>query len=223
MIKINLLPEELRRTTGTPPLLLGVIFGGIALTAITACLYVYFWFNLHIVEGKYNRLHQEVGQLEKQAKFVDSLQEDIQNYKQREKTIVEMKTTRRLWSLKLDQLVQLTPPEIWITELELKQNEKADKKEESGYLQLDCYALGANVEIMSNFRQALMGSTTKSKLWRDFLDPEIAPNDFSYGFSKISKPSWKKVLLDNFSQKENIRFSIQLSLENTEASDEEEA
>lgn len=216
MIKINLLPQELRRSTGTPPVLLGIVFGGVGLITAMGFFYIYLWFNALMVKEEMDSLSKEVVLLNKEASVVDLLDADIRNFKALEHHIVEMKTNRRLWSLKLDQLVQLTPDEIWITELQLTgtQNRQGPAKKEGngGYLELKCYALGANVEVMTDFRRALRGYRNQSQLWRGFLDPAIAPNDFSYGFSEISNPSWEVVTIEDFVRKKNIQFTIKLFL-----------
>ena len=162
MIKINLLPQELRRSTGTPPVLLGIVFGGVSLITAMGFFYIYLWFNALMVKEEMESLGKEVVLLNKEASVVDLLDADIRNFKALEHHIVEMKTNRRLWSLKLDQLVQLTPDDIRITELQLTgpQNKVGAAQKEGqngGYLELKCYALGANVEVMTDFRRALRG------------------------------------------------------------------
>ena len=75
MIRVNLLPEEFRRTGGQQPLMLGVLLGGVVPLAILGCVYVYLWFNAIVAEEKLALLQQEVSQLNAQAAEVDSLQE----------------------------------------------------------------------------------------------------------------------------------------------------
>jgi Tfp pilus assembly protein PilN len=215
MIKVNLLPPELRRTVGTPPALFGVILVGVALLASVGCLYAYLWFSMLVLKEEHASLSQQVKQKEAQAEERNALQEDIKDYKERERSIVEMKTNRILWSRKLDSLVRLTPEDIWITRLKVKKPEEKPRtpgkkdKPTGGYLELHCYALGAKVTTMTEFRRRLMG---EPEFWRFFLDAPIAPNDFSYGFAAISQPSWDRVKLEGFREENNIRFTIRLEL-----------
>ena len=209
----------MRRTAGTPPMLFGVIIGGIVLLAAAGCLYAYLWFNLLVLEEERAGLTQQVKQKKLAAEERTALREDIKDYKERERSIVQIKTNRILWSRKLDSMVRLTPDEIWITRLQVVKPD-ASRRENEGkgtYLQLNCYALGAKVTTMTEFRRRLMGAP---EFWSYFLDTPIAPNDFSYGFSAISQPSWDSVLLDGFNEKKNIRFEIRLELKPEAAADE---
>ncbi|HNR98200.1 MAG TPA: hypothetical protein PKX48_04870 [Planctomycetota bacterium] len=219
MIRVNLLPEEFRRTGGQQPLMLGVLLGGVVPLAILGCVYVYLWFNAIVAEEKLALLQQEVSQLNAQAAEVDSLQEDIADYKERERNIIQIKTNRILWSRKLDALATLTPPEIWITKLRVKKDEDARAAARSGKttpgrsLELECFALGADVKTMTEFRSLLIG---EREFWSYFIDEAITANDFSYGFEGISPPSWVKVALPGFREENNIRFTIRLDIKQME-------
>ena len=57
--------------------------------------------------------------VETQAQRLDRINEDIAYYKEREKAIIQIKTRRILWGKKLDQLLALTPADIWITRLKM--------------------------------------------------------------------------------------------------------
>jgi Tfp pilus assembly protein PilN len=215
MIRVNLLPEELRRTGGTPPVMLGVLLGGVALVALLGCAYAYLWFDVIVLDTRLANLSTEVSQLNAQAAEVDSLQEDITDYKERERIIIQIKTNRILWSRKLDSLATMTPPEIWITKLKVKKEDERRAAAKSGkgkagkFMELECFALGADVKTMTEFRSSLMG---EREFWNYFIDEAIAANDFSYGFASISPPSWEKVALPGFREENNIRFTIRLDL-----------
>jgi hypothetical protein len=143
------------------------------------------------------------------------LQEDITDYKERERIIIQIKTNRILWSRKLDALATMTPPEVWVTRLKVKKGDerrsgaKSGKNKAGKYLEMDCFALGADVKTMTEFRSSLMG---EREFWSYFIDEAIAANDFSYGFANISPPSWEKVALPGFREENNIRFTIRLDL-----------
>ena len=225
MIRINLLPPELRRASGTPPMVLGVIIGGVSLLALTGFVYLYLWFNLLVLEEERSGLAQQVEQKKIQVQERTALLEDIKDYKERERSIVQIKTNRILWSRKLDALVRLTPDDIWITRLQVRQPDGTmsgtlqDSGSKAGYLELQCYALGAKVTTMTEFRRRLMGEPA---FWQYFLDAPIATNDFSYGFTKISQPSWYSVKLKGFREENNIRFTIRLELKPPETGAPEE-
>jgi len=112
MIRINLLPKELQQAARTPMKLFATILVGVALSTICVCVYAYVWFNVIVLEERADRKHEEVAHLQKNAAEVDSLLDDIADYKEREKTIISIKTNRILWSKKLDELCRITPSYI---------------------------------------------------------------------------------------------------------------
>jgi len=213
MIKINLLPKQLRRTTTTPPAFLAFAGVTVALLVLAVVLYVYFWFHLVVLQEEVATQRQLVGQLESQAHQVDLLREDINDYKRREQIIVQIKTNRILWSRKLDDLVRLTPPEIWVTHLVVKPYDQRHRRlaragnKAQGYLELRCYSLNTEVRTITDFRRKLMG---EKPFWSHFLAEPIAPNDFSYGFIRISEPAWQRVELKGFRQKYGLVSTIRL-------------
>ncbi len=220
MIRINLLPPELQRATQTPKSVLYLGAAGLLLVLSIGVVYLYLWLNLLVLRQEQNDLERKVAQLERQAQERDALLEDLKDYKERERSIVQIKTNRILWSRKLDYLVRLTPDEIWITRLKVSKSEDGTigsgrrKKDTPGFLELQCYALGANVATMTEFRRRLMG---EQAFWKYFLTEPIAPNDFSYGFASISQPSWDTVKLEGFREENNIRFTIRFELERRNA------
>ena len=215
MIQINLLPRELQKAAKTPVMLFGIVVGGLALTLIAVCLYCYLWFNVVVLQERVEGKRDEVASLQQGAAQVDSLLEDIADYKEREKAIINIKTNRILWSKKLDELIQLTPGFIWIIKLDMREYDPREYKAElgpnqpGGYLRLACYSLGSEVDRMTTFRERLKGS---GEFYVNFREENIKPANFYSDFINISQPEWKFVILDNYKEPNNLRFTIRRDL-----------
>ncbi|MBN1442522.1 MAG: hypothetical protein JXA90_07425 [Planctomycetes bacterium] len=215
MIQINLLPKELQSAARTPVVVFGTVLVGAALTAVSLCIYAYLWFNVIVLQAEFERRQSEVAQLEKNAQEVDSLSDEIRDYKEREKAIISIKTNRILWSKKLDELAEITPRYIWIMNLEMHEFDPeeykwdAGKQQTGGYLELTCYSSGAEVERMTVFRQRLKSA---DEFYMKFLRDKIKPENFYSDFINISRPEWRFVLLPEYVEPNNIRFTVRLDL-----------
>src|SRR5262245_9965002 len=128
MIQINLLPKDLQQAARTPVKLFITILTGVALTMACLCIYAYFWFNVVVLQERVDRKREEVEHLKKNAAEVDSLLDDIADYKEREKAIISIKTNRILWSKKMDDLCRITPNFIWIDRLEMRELDPGEYK-----------------------------------------------------------------------------------------------
>lgn len=213
MIRINLLPKELQSAAKTPVVLFSTFVIGLVLTAILLFVYGYLWFNVIVLKERAERKREEVAQLQKSALEVDSLLEDIADYKEREKAIINIKTNRILWSQKLDMLTQTTPNFIWIISLEMKEFDPREYdwsgQPTGGYLELTCYSSGDEVERMTLFRERLKGV---DEFYMNFLNEKIKPEKFYSDFVDISRPEWRFVLLPEYREPNNIRFTVRLDL-----------
>ena len=215
MIRINLLPRELQQAARTPVKLFVTFIVGVAVTLITACSYGYLWFNAVVLEERAERKREEVEHLKANAAEVDSLRDDIEDYKERERAILSIKTNRILWSKKIDELIQMTPNYVWIIRLQMNELDPSEykwekgKEQTGGYLKLKCYSSGNQVARMTNFRQKLKNV---DEFYLKFIDEKIKPETFYSDFVNISQPEWKFVLLDGFKDPNNIKFTVRLDL-----------
>ncbi len=160
MIKINLLPEELQKSARTPPKFFISIVAGVVLVAVLACAFGSIYLNTVVLEERVSRKRSEVEHFEQNAREVDSLIEDIADYKEREKAIISIKTNRILWSKKLAMLCNITPSYIWIVRLEMRELDPSEyvwsgDLQTGGHLLLHCYSSGDEVDRMTNYRQRL--------------------------------------------------------------------
>jgi Tfp pilus assembly protein PilN len=215
MIRINLLPKELQQAARTPMKLFVTFIVGVALVSISACAYGYLWFNAVVLEERVERKREEVEHLKGNAAEVDSLLDDIEDYKERERAIISIKTNRILWSRKIDELIGITPNYIWIIRMQMQELDPAEykwekgKEQTGGSLRLKCYSSGNQVSRMTEFRRRLKNV---DEFYLKFIDEKIKPETFYSDFINISQPEWKFVLLDGFKDPNNIRFSIRLDL-----------
>jgi len=215
MIRINLLPKGLQQAARTPMKLFATFVVGVAATLACVCVYGYFWFNSVVLEERVERKKDEVEHLKATAAEVDSLLDDIEDYKERERAILSIKTNRILWSRKLDELIQMTPNYIWIIRLQMNELDPTEykwekgKEQTGGYLKLKCYSSGNQVTRMTNFRQKLKNV---DDFFLKFIDEKIKPESFYADFININQPEWKFVVLDGFKEPNNIKFTVRLDL-----------
>ena len=226
MIHINLLPKELQRAAKTPVLLFVTVIAGVAVTAILACAYAYLWIDVGVVKDRVSRKQYEVRTLQANADQLDALESDIDDYREREKAIIAIKTNRILWSKKLEELIQLTPNYIWIVRCEMNELDMAEQKKSKkglatgGSLELMCYSVGSDVQRMTAYRERLKGA---DEFYLRFLDESIKPGNFFSDFINISRPEWTFVVLDDYKEPNNLRFYVRLDLRPLVDSESKEA
>ena len=227
MIRINLLPTELQQAARTPVKLFVSIIIGIVLVLLSAFSYSYLWFNTVVMTERVDRKQDEVAHLKTNAAEVDSLLDDIDDYKHRERAIINIKTNRIIWSRKLDELAQITPKHIWIIRIHAK--EYADKAqlvggdeglETGGFLRMVCFSSGKEVSKITNFRKRLKNV---DDFYMKFIQEPIRMETFYNDFINITRPEWKLVMLSDFKEPYNLKFSVQLDVRPLTLGDEEES
>jgi Tfp pilus assembly protein PilN len=215
MIRINLLPHELRQAARTPVKVFATFLVGVVLIAVLLCTYAYLWFNSIVFQERRDRKRDEVQQLSEKAAEVDTLTEDIAQYKERERVIISIKTNRVLWSKKLDELVRLTPNHIWIVRLEMREFDPSEytweenQVQTGGYLRLKCYSKGQDVDRMTVYRERLK---KVDEFYLGFMDEPVKPEKFYSDFINITPPEWQFVNLPGYQEPRNIRFMVRLDL-----------
>lgn len=218
MIRINLLPAELQQAARTPVKLFFTIIGGVVAVLLTAFLYSYLWFDVMVLNERVERKQEEVAHLKTNAAEVDSILEDIQDYKRREQAIIGIKTNRILWSRKLDRLTQITPDHIWILQLHMKEMTPEEIEEDrqaeelkgtGGYLELVCISSGKEVKKITDFRKRLKNADA---FFMNFVDEPIRMETFYSDFINITRPEWQLVMLNNFADPYNLKFTVRLAL-----------
>ena len=215
MIRINLLPLELRNAARTPVKVFVAYLAGVGAIAVLLCTYTYLWFNSIVIQERRDRKSDEVSQLTQKASEVDALHADIAEYKERERVIINIKTSRILWSKKIDELIRISPPHIWITRMQMREYDPSEYTWEKGepqiggYVKLKCYSVGRDVERMTVYRKRLKES---DEFYLKFMEEPVKPDNFSSEFIGITPPEWHEVVLPSYRESKNVRFPVRLDL-----------
>lgn len=215
MIRINLLPEELQKAASVARTLFMCMLGGASACVILGFVVISLHFRNYQLSNVVEARRIEVEKRKDQAAEVDRINEDIAFYKEREKAIIEIKSQRILWSKKLAELAELTPADIWITEMDMRMLDPTEykwdgKREQTGgRLSLTCYAEGREVASLTNFRKALAGN---KRFYKDLIDVRALPDNFFGDFMGFLAPGWTVVQLDGYAQQDSLRFNMDMDL-----------
>jgi len=196
VIKINLLPPELVRAASLPKLVFYSLAGSTVAVMLAGIASLWVWIDTGNMKRNLENRRQEVSLVESQASELDRINEDIAYYKEREKAIIQIKTRRILWAPKLDQLIALTPGDIWITRLEMNTLDPgeyhwdAGKRQTGGQLSLTCYSDGTDPSSFTRFRSSL---SEDSRLFAGMIDVSALPDHFFGDFLGFSPHAWTLV------------------------------
>ncbi len=214
MIRINLLPAELQRAASTPPTVFYSVLGGVAAVALGAIGIIWLWIAQGTMEAKAETQTALVSVLEERAQEVDRIQSDIDYYRQRENSIIQIKTRRILWAPKLDQMLELIPEDIWIMSLSVDVLDEGEyrwdpnARQTGGRVVLDCVAMGDDPQVFTRFRKAL---SEDHRFYADLVDVSAMPDSFFGDFLDFTPLSWEKVESTE-DQAEHFRSSIGIDL-----------
>src|SRR5262245_5925316 len=105
MIRINLLPADLRRGTRLPAKVLGVAFGSaLAVSASIGWLGLVWFGDLGNAEDRLSAAEVKLAERQKKVVYVEALEANQKDYSARVKTIQDIGRSRRVWSKFLDDL-----------------------------------------------------------------------------------------------------------------------
>ena len=185
MIEINLLPAELRPTQPTPwPKLLALLGAGLFLLA-EGLLLVYFHFNVN--PSRQDLLRDLQGELKTKLELAaraDALHAEIDDFKLRAKTIIQIRQARTLWARKLDQVIDIVPDYVWLSGITVTEGQGGAKTTGST-ITLSCLSLSSDEKRISSFLRGIKSHP---------IGKEIASiSDPSYTLTEISTPSKEKL------------------------------
>jgi hypothetical protein len=205
MIRINLLPEEMRKREKTPLSRIVVTLVGTFVIVTGASVYAYAHFGLlHEARSRLDRSRSELASLEPEAKYADDLLREKKDFDKRSEIIQQIGNGRILWSKKLDQLFDITHNGgdadrhfVWLKSLSMKPSAAKD------------VASGGSV-VMSGF-----SATSKLQKLSDF-HADVKSSAFFEAFSEIDNPSGKvNEFKDNLTPSSAWEFSFNLKLKPT--------
>jgi len=203
MIRINLLPPEYRKVERTP---IG-FFVAFLIAVVLAFLGVLYTLFMHVQlknsERKVEQKRQMVENLRREVQDLDELRKQVSEFSRRQRIIMTIRAMRIYWSRKLSLLGNMTPPNIWLTRMDMSQKNPVGSKEElararnGGTLQVTGYCRGTEYKPVANYRELLK----RNRL-------------FFYDFFQVSPPGFERVRLPNVDPVESdaVKFTMTLEL-----------
>ncbi len=170
MIEVNLLPTDMRRVEHTPLPRFMTIIIGTALVMATAAFGVII--NLRKVpdlNAKQAALVKDIGISQPTAAAYDKLQDEISDARSRKQAIAEIWRTRIIWSRKLSQLAQMTPPGVGLTSIKLEESRSSGSREleTGGTLTLESILAGSDLDRVANWRRICEGTVRITNVGED--------------------------------------------------------
>jgi Tfp pilus assembly protein PilN len=108
VIRINLLPADLRRGTRISPKVLAAAFASaVAVSGAVGWFGIVYFGDLGAVEQQLAAIEQKLTDYDKTVKYHDQLQVNRKDYAARVQTIQDIAKSRRLWSKFLDELIDV--------------------------------------------------------------------------------------------------------------------
>ncbi len=189
MIAINLIPAELRKVDATPLPRRLTIFGGVALNGLALVVAMtYFLVKIPTLQSQKESVQSQIYQaatINDVEKRYNALISQKKDFEQRRDTIEQIEKARMIWAEKLDQLWDLVPPDMWLSDLRLEEpprhKSKRGQPEENprGHiLVIEGYTAGPDVAKVSAFIRALEEKGAEGKdFFEDFERIELVRLD----------------------------------------------
>lgn len=181
MIQINLLPDELRRSTRTSPRTLALLFvatvlcfGGVGTTG-------FLWFNVRAdKQARVDISQEQLENMMPRARYADALDKEKSEFEKRNKTIGEIATSRIVWTRKLDRLSEIVSRDatqqrhrVWLNLLDID----ARTDTQNAGVGVKGYSVGADLEGVSNFHEDLTKDPTFSEGFVSSTPPSSSVED----------------------------------------------
>lgn len=200
MIRINLLPADLRRGNRIPPKVLAAAFAGALCTsgAIGWFGIVYFG-DLGTTENSLREVEAKLADREKRVVYHDDLQANRKDYAARVQTIQDIAKSRRVWSKFCDELIDVV-------------NNNGDTERHLAWF--DSVAMkndavkGATVNLPGNVQEA-----DKSRVANFHEDVEAAP--FAKELATKSDPTFKLEVSRDRVPAQSLHFPLLLTFQPT--------
>ena len=189
MIAINLIPAELRKVDATPLPRRLTIFGGVALNGLALVVALtYFLVQIPTLQSQKESIQSQIYQaatINDVEKRYNALISQKKDFEQRRDTIEQIEKARMIWAKKLDQLWDLVPPDMWLSDLRLEEPPKhkskrgqPEEKPRGHILIIEGYTAGPDVAKVSAFIRALEEKGAEGKdFFEDFERIELVRLD----------------------------------------------
>lgn len=152
MIEINLLPQEYRVGDRTNLPLIATLFVGLIVVGGLLLWLAKLNSQVTDAQAKVEELTEREKDLKIEAEKVKKIEEEIKRQKTRQDTIVDISTSKIMWSLKLVQLSDLMKnfDKFWIQDLMLTKSSRG-----GGQLAFSASATGRDMRDVAKFKEAL--------------------------------------------------------------------
>lgn len=169
MIRINLLPEQYRRSERTSP----KVFGAMLVAVVLTCS-VFGWFGLIYfgklkeLERKHETISNTLATESKRASYYDQLVAEEKDFSKRSKTITTIASSRMPWTKVLDELIDVinnnTDRHVaWFANLDIKEGNTAKA---GPSVNMPGLVQGSKITMVANFHEDL----EKTNFFRDVKD-----------------------------------------------------
>jgi len=153
MIRINLLPVDLRRGARLPAKVLAVAFASALAVSATVGWLGKCWFSdLVAQEAQLAKLEQEAAELKRKVDYVTQLDANKADYTTRVQTIQDIGKSRRVWSKFLDEMIDVVNNNgdserhlAWFDSLVVKTEPRGAQ------VQVQCAVQGEEQDRLANF------------------------------------------------------------------------
>lgn len=205
MIRINLLPEEFRRSERTSPKLFAAVLGSVM---CVCCAFGWFGFvyfgELGRYEVQFANVTEELNTLKPQEQRFVALTKERADYQKRSQTIEQISRGRIVWSRYLDRLVDLVNgdgdldgPRPWLRQLTVSAGRPgpAGKPGQGPRVEMPGFVQGGQVRRLS-----------------DFFD-QLQVQPFFQHVTNEPYPEGRRVTDKSRSPEEAIAFNLNLDME----------
>jgi len=209
MIRINLLPSDLRKRDGAPVHRIVAAATGAVLVSCTLMLALTVHFGmLQRANSTHEQVQNTLATLTPEARYADTLTRERSEYTRRSETIQQIGASRLLWTKKLDQFFDIIDYGeksdrhfVWLTELKVNppRNATRGKDKDGGTMEIKGFSATEALDKFSDFHKDLKQST------------------FFADFMSIDDPSGRVVSFkDDVEPKKAWDFQLTMSLKPAE-------
>jgi len=196
MIRINLLPVDLRRGNRLAIRVLVAAFGSALAVSASVGWLGFVWFgSLASAESSLIEVQQKLAAKQERASYHDRLLKNQRDYAQRVQTIQDIGRSRRMWSKFLDELIDVVNNNgdterhlAWFTAMTVKTDKKGASVSIPGHVQ------GADKSRLANFHE----------------DVEAAP--FADDLASKSDPTYRVETSEDRTPPNSLSFPLTLKL-----------
>lgn len=160
MIRINLLPEEYRKSErSSPKVFVATLAGVVAVCAAFGWFGFVYFGELANLEVQYRSVEEEMVSTKKRASYYDALVKEKQEYKKRSETIQNIGRSRLIWTQVLDQLLDVVNNDgdterhlAWFKSMQVRDG---DGRKKGPSVTMPGWVQGSNIQKVADFHEDL--------------------------------------------------------------------